>query len=102
MPKVSSGSQIAALGMRNGLTIPNFRPSAKVISAARPTSDPVPAVVGIAITGATAAVIKDSPPSIKAKRESGPSWVAKSATAFAKSMGEPPPSATTPSHPAAL
>jgi catecholate siderophore receptor len=34
---------------------PSFRPSSRVISAARPTSDPVPAVVGMAITGATAA-----------------------------------------------
>ena len=54
-PRVSSGSQIAALGIRCGLMKPSLRPSARVISAARPTSLPVPAVVGIATTGAVAA-----------------------------------------------
>ena len=61
-PSVSSGSQIARFGMRCGLMNPSFRPSSRVISAARPTSDPVPAVVGMAITGATAAVIFGMPP----------------------------------------
>ena len=61
-PSVSSGSQIARFGIRCGLMNPSFRPSASVSSAARPTSAPVPAVVGIAITGATAAVIRSIPP----------------------------------------
>ena len=55
-PSVSSGSQIARFGMRCGLMKPSLRPSSSVTSAARPTSVPVPAVVGMAITGATAPV----------------------------------------------
>ena len=45
---------------------PSLRPSESVIRAARPTSLPVPAVVGIAITGATAGVIFGMPPRIAA------------------------------------
>src|SRR5690554_1813318 len=50
--KVSSGSQIATSGIRYGLEIPIFR--ARVLSdrtATGVTSDPVPAVVGMAIRG---------------------------------------------------
>ena len=61
-PSVSSGSQMARFGMRYGETTATFRRSSSVRSAARPTSAPVPAVVGIAITGATAAVMRASPP----------------------------------------
>ena len=61
-PRVSSGSQIARFGIRCGLMKPSLRPSARVRSAARPTSAPVPAVVGIAMTGATAGVIRATPP----------------------------------------
>ena len=66
MPSVSSGSQMAALGIRCGLMKPSLRPSSSVISAARPTSLPVPAVVGIATTGAVAAVIFGTPPRMAA------------------------------------
>ena len=61
-PSVSSGSQMARLGMRCGEMMPSLRPSSSVSSAARPTSAPVPAVVGTAITGATCGVIRSSPP----------------------------------------
>ena len=40
---------------------PSLRPSSSVMRAARPTSEPVPAVVGIAMTGATAPVILEMP-----------------------------------------
>ncbi len=66
MPSVRSGSQIARRGIRCGEMKPSLRPSSRVISAARPTSEPVPAVVGIAITGATAAVIFGRPPRMAA------------------------------------
>ena len=96
-PRVSSGSQIAAFGIMWGAMKPSLRPSRNVISAARPTSLPVPAVVGTATSGATAAVIFGMPPRIAAYRSSGPSWVAISATPLARSMEEPPPTATSPS-----
>ncbi len=44
----------------------SLRPSSMMMTAPRPTSLPVPAVVGIAITGAIAAVILAMPPSITA------------------------------------
>jgi hypothetical protein len=45
---------------------PSLRPSRSVMSAARPTSLPVPAVVGTAMIGATAALIRGMPPRIAA------------------------------------
>src|SRR4051812_46592478 len=62
------------------------------------TSGSVPAVVGIAITGATRSVMRPSPPSIAAYWASGSGWVARTATALARSIGEPPPKAMIPSH----
>jgi len=61
-PNVSSGSQIARFGKRSGEITESFRPSRKLITAPRPTSEPVPAVVGIAITGAIFAVMFEAPP----------------------------------------
>ena len=55
-PRVSSGSTIDHLGIMCGLIIANLRPLVILIREPRPTSEPVPAVVGIAITGATAEV----------------------------------------------
>ena len=75
-PRVSSGSQIARLGIRCGLMKPSLRPSASVISAARPTSLPVPAVVGIAITGAVAGGdLRRRRRGSRHSRASGPGWV---------------------------
>ncbi len=70
-PSVSSGSHIAIFGIMCGLMKPSLRPSFSVINAPRPTSLPVPAVVGIAISGATFAVIFASPPPINAYCSSG-------------------------------
>src|SRR4051812_13514325 len=61
------------------------------------TSPPVPAVVGIAMTGATFAVMRATPPSIAAYCCSDPSCVAIRATPLARSMDEPPPNAMIPS-----
>ena len=93
---------MARLGNTLGLMKPSLRPSSRVSSAPRPTSLPVPAVVGMAITGATAGVIFATPPWIKAYCSSGGAWVASRATPLPRSMDEPPPKATTPSHPASL
>jgi hypothetical protein len=60
---VSSGSQIATRGMRNGLKMTVLRPvSGSVATPERPTSDPVPAVVGIATSGGMSSRTKRSPP----------------------------------------
>ena len=69
-----------------------------VITAARPTSEPVPAVVGIASTGrmpSTLARRQLSPRS--SKSQSGRLCPAMKATALAASSPLPPPSAITPS-----
>jgi len=65
-PSVRSGSQMAALGIRCQEWKPSLRPSSTIRMAPRATSLPVPAVVGTAISGATAAVIFGDPPSIVA------------------------------------
>ena len=96
-PSVSSGSHSATRGTRCGESTPTLRPSSRISTAPRPTSLPVPAVVGTAITGAVAAVMRATPPSMAAKDFSGPSCVAHTATPLARSIGEPPPTATMPS-----
>ena len=95
-PSVSSGSQMARAGIRWPLISASLRPSRRVIRAPRPTSLPVPAVVGTAINGTTGPM-RPAPPSISAYSASCPAWVARRATALARSMAEPPPSATSPS-----
>ena len=65
-PSVSSGSQMAALGTRCQLWKPSLRPSSTMTIAPRATSLPVPAVVGIAISGATPSLMRALPPSIVA------------------------------------
>lgn len=57
-PRVSAGSQMAALGTTWGEMTPTLRPSSRIRMAPRPTSLPVPAVVGTAITGAVAGVMR--------------------------------------------
>jgi len=71
-PSVSSGSQIALFGIKYGLINASFEPLVRLSKAPRPTSLPVPAVVGTAITGATCAVILLTPPRIAAYCSSGP------------------------------
>ena len=70
-PSVRSGSQMATRGIMWGARNASFRPSRSVSRAARPTSLPVPAVVGMATTGATSAVILSTPPSMAAYRSKG-------------------------------
>ena len=65
-PSVSSGSQIAALGIRCQLWKPSLRPSSTMTIAPRATSLPVPLVVGTAMIGSTAVVIFGEPPSMVA------------------------------------
>ena len=101
-PIVNSGSQIARFGIRCALMKPSFRPSFNVSSAARPTSLPVPDVVGTAITGATAAVIFGIPPRMAAYCSSDPECVAINAMPLARSIDEPPPTAMMPSQLPAL
>ena len=69
-----------------------------VITPARPTSEPVPAVVGTAITGAIVAAlarVHQSPTS--SKSNSGRDWPCMKATTLPTSSAEPPPKAMTPS-----
>ncbi len=65
-PSVSSGSRMAALGIRFQEWKPNLRPSSTMTMAPRATSEPVPAVVGTAIRGAACGVILGEPPSMVA------------------------------------
>ena len=96
-PSVSSGSQMARFGIRFGLMMPSLRPSERFMTEPRPTSLPVPDVVGIATSGATFGVIRATPPSTIAYCDSGSGWVASSPTALARSIADPPPSAISPS-----
>ena len=50
-PKVSSGSHIAAVGLRWSLARISFLPSFIMMTAPKETSLPVPEVVGMAIIG---------------------------------------------------
>ncbi len=97
--EVSSGSHILARGIRWSLIIANFLSSLVVTNAARPTSLPLPAVVGMAISGGMMPVIFDPPPELTAYVSIGGLWFTSTATHFARSIGEPPPSAIIPSHP---
>ena len=69
-----------------------------VMTLARPTSDPVPAVVGTATVGAMASAsarVHQSPTS--SKSQTGRVWPAMKATILPRSSADPPPKATTPS-----
>ena len=63
-------------------------------TAARVTSEPVPAVVGIAKKGAGGRFTFIMPSSFSA----GPGFVASAAITLAASIEDPPPTASTPSH----
>src|SRR5258706_15175273 len=96
MQTVTSGSHTAACGIRSGEIIASFAPSAKVISAPRPTSLPVPAVVGTAMTGGLLAVILPAPPSTSAYSRGHPRGAAISPLPLAQTTRDPPPAARTP------
>ena len=71
-----------------------------VITLARPTSEPVPAVVGTAITGAMVSAlarVHQSP--ISSKSQIGRVCPAMNAITLPRSSAEPPPKAMTPSKP---
>ena len=98
-PAVSAGSQITRSGSIFGWKMRRFLCAASsVTTEQRPTSLPVPAVVGTATTGAIPAVstrVQLSPTS--SKSQSGRVCPTMSATAFATSSALPPPNAITPS-----
>ena len=104
MPTVSSGSQIVTFGSMPGWKmIFLVWVFSLVTTAARPTSEPVPAVVGTATTGAiteASARVHQSPTSSKSNTERV--WSFMKAISLPASSAEPPPNATTPSCPPAL
>ena len=103
-PTVSSGSRMTTAGSIFAWKMMRLTCSrSSVMTEARPTSEPVPAVVGMATTGAMPATFTRrwlSPTS--SKSQSGRSWPAIKAIALAASSAEPPPNAMTPSWPPAL
>ncbi len=103
MPTVSSGSQITTAGRIFGWKMTFFTwVDELVITPARPTSEPVPAVVGTATMGAMASAsarVHQSPTS--SKSHTGRVWPAMKAISLPRSRPDPPPKATTPSWPPA-
>ena len=103
MPTVSSGSAITTAGSTLGWKMIFFTwVSELVMTLARPTSDPVPAVVGTATMGAIpsgSARVHQSP--MSSKSHTGRVWPDMKATILARSSPEPPPKAITPSWPPA-
>ena len=100
-PTVSSGSRITCAGSIPGWKITFLVWVARlVMTPARPTSEPVPAVVGTATTGAMpfgSARVHQSP--MSSKSHIGRVWPRMKATTLPQSSAEPPPKATTPSWP---
>src|SRR5678815_4491017 len=96
---VNSGSQIAAAGSRWLLRNPSFPSPGIVSSAARPTSLPLPEVVGMAIIGGIYEVTRDVPSSLIEYWIRGGSWYTRMRTHLARSIDEPPPAAMIPSQP---
>ena len=100
---MSSGSQITCTGSILGWKITFLVWVARlVMTPARPTSEPVPAVVGTATTGAMpagSARVHQSPTS--SKSHMALVWPRMKAMTLPASSAEPPPKATTPSWPPA-
>ena len=100
-PTVSSGSQITCAGIIFGWKITFLVCVARlVMTPARPTSEPVPAVVGTATIGAMpagSARVHQSP--MSSKSHIGRVCPRMKATTLPQSSAEPPPKATTPSWP---
>jgi hypothetical protein len=97
-PSVSSGSQSATAGTRWRLAKVALRPSSVMTMAPIETSLPVPAVVGMAISGGCLPILA-LPLRITSSSSRGSFCVSVSPTPLARSIGEPPPSATSPSQP---
>ena len=98
-PTESAASEMTISGIIFGWKMIFFScVSSLVMTLARPTSEPVPAVVGTATTGAMplgSARVHQSPMSSKSHK--GRVWPAMKAMALPTSSAEPPPKATTPS-----
>ena len=101
MPTVSSGSAITTLGIISGWKITFLVwVVSSVMTPARPTSEPVPAVVGTATMGKMplgSARVHQSP--ISSKSHIGRVCPAMKAMTLPTSSPEPPPKAMTPSWP---
>ena len=103
MPTVSSGSAITIFGIISGWKM-TFLVCvvSSVMTPARPTSEPVPAVVGTATIGKMplgSARVHQSP--MSSKSHIGRVWPAMKAMTLPVSSPEPPPKAMTPSWPPA-
>ncbi len=98
-PTVSAGSEMTIEGCTFGWKISFFWwVSSLVMTETRPTSEPVPAVVGTAMMGATPAGstrVQLSPTS--SKSQIGRFWPVMRAMALPASSALPPPKAMTPS-----
>ena len=99
MPTVSSGSQIVTFGIISGWKMTFLVcVASSVMTPARPTSEPVPAVVGTATMGSIplgSARVHQSPTS--SKSHIGRFCPAMKAITLPASSAEPPPIAMTPS-----
>ena len=102
-PSVSSGSQSATFGRRNGWAMPVLTLSdGRSSTATAVTSEPVPDVVGTATTGIRGPGGTRAPPSgALIQSRNVPPCVAMSAATLAESRAEPPPTPSTPSAPEA-
>jgi hypothetical protein len=69
---VNAGSQTAALGSRNGLRNPILPSESRTSRAARPTSLPLPEVVGTATKGGIFAVMRRVPPGRSCRTRAAP------------------------------
>ena len=103
MPTVSSGSQMVTAGSSFGWKMIFFLWVFELVrTPARPTSDPVPAVVGTATMGAillASARVHQS--STSSRSQTDTVWPAISAIILPRSSADPPPKHTTPSCPPA-
>ena len=90
MPRITSGSRAVAIGTRRGsITAALVCATGSVTTAATVTSDPVPAVVGIANSGSIGAFSFSMPTSCAGDL----SLVAMAPITLAASIAEPPPTA---------
>ena len=85
---------MAAFAISAGEKITTLVPSI-TSTVLRPTSLPVPAVVGTWRIGGTGWVIRASPPLASSYCASGGGWLTSSATALAMSSEAPPPTPST-------
>ena len=93
---VNFGSKMATFGIRRGAKMTVFFLVAWMVTTPlRPTSLPVPAVVGMAIIGGTSFTILASPPIASSYCARGIGCVTARRTSLATSSGLPPPTPIT-------